>query len=116
VAFFLAMDTVEKLNQFQRFDDQTRLFPRLADHRVEQPLAQFEQAAGQRPVAFERLGSTPHQKHPALVHNHRAHAHQRRKRKLSLHTPPRSRNFYHRASALPGRNDPPTLHAPSPSA
>jgi hypothetical protein len=36
-------------------------------------------------MALERLGAAAHQQNPALVHNHRAHANQRRHRKLSLH-------------------------------
>jgi hypothetical protein len=46
---------------------------------------QLQQAAGQRPMAFERLSSAPYQQNPALLDHYRANRHQRRRGKLSLH-------------------------------
>ena len=72
------MDAVQQFNQFRRLDDQPGFLPHLADHTVRERLAQFKQAAGQRPLAPQRLGSAPHQQNPALIHHHCAHACQRR--------------------------------------
>jgi Cu+-exporting ATPase len=55
-------------------------------------------------MAFHWLGSAPDQQYAALVHHHRAHAHQRRRWKLSAHDPPITVPFYDKALAGLSRN------------
>ena len=79
------MDTVEQLHQFQHFNFEARFFADFTGNALDQRLAYFKHASGQGPVAFHGLAAAPDEQYPSILHNYRAHAHQRRLRKLSLH-------------------------------
>ena len=80
----VAMNAVEEFDEFHRLDDQPGLFASLHVPLPRVAFPQFDQTAGNGPLAFQRLASAPDQQHAALVDNHTADANQRRQRKFSL--------------------------------
>jgi hypothetical protein len=85
-AVALAVDTIEQLNQFDRFDGQAGLFAYLADETGGERFADFEQASGDRPLALEGLAAATHQQNTAPVDDNCAYAEQGCHRKLTLHS------------------------------
>ena len=64
-ALALAMNAVQQLDQFDRLNRSARSLPSpRAPPRPASDFAHFKHAAGQRPLALQRLGSAPHQQHP----------------------------------------------------
>ncbi len=114
-ALALAMNPVENLNQFNRLHLQPGFFPHFARNPGGQRLAHFEHAARQRPMALERLAPAPHQQHPALLDDHRAHAHERRLRKLALQLSFHSANLSRNLCGSLSQRAKPSLHRTSPA-
>ena len=83
-AVALAVNAVEKLDQFDRLDVEAGFFADLANDACDERLTNLEQAAGERLVAFEGLGAASNQEHAATLHDDRAHADERRLRKLAF--------------------------------
>jgi copper chaperone len=79
---------IEELDELKRFDAQAGLFEQLADHACFERLADLKQAAGKRPVPFERLAPAAHQQDALIVDDNAADSDQRTLRKLSLHRAP----------------------------
>jgi hypothetical protein len=73
-AAVLTVDAVEEFDQFDGFDEEAGLFPDLADNAGGEGLAEFKQAAGEGPVAFQGLGSAADEQDAAAVDDHRANA------------------------------------------
>src|SRR5580693_309793 len=80
----LAVNAVEKLNEFDDFDIKPGFLLYFARNSVEQRLTHLEHSAGECPMALERFPATADEQHAALVNDDRAHADQRSLGKLSL--------------------------------
>jgi hypothetical protein len=94
-AAFDAVNAVKQLDQFKGFDDEAGLFAHLANDAGGERLADFKQAAGQRPLALERLVAAADEQDAACVYDYGTDADKRRFWILSLHGPP--------LAAMPGR-------------
>jgi len=81
----LTMDAVEKLDKFERLDEEAGFFAHLAGDAFDEGFTDFKHAAGQRPMAFERFTAAAHEEHAAFVDDNRAHADEWGLRKLALY-------------------------------
>jgi hypothetical protein len=72
VAFMV--DAIEKLNKFDRLDGQAGLFAYLAGDAGGKGFADFEQASGKGPAAFEGLAAATDQQDTACIDDDRAYA------------------------------------------
>ena len=84
----VTVNALKQFHQLHRLHQQARLFMNLTRQPARKGLTQFKSTAGQRPLALQRLRAAAHQQHPAGIHNHRAHRHNRRCWKLSPHLVP----------------------------
>jgi hypothetical protein len=73
-AVALAVNAVEKLDQFDGLNVEAGFLADLANDACDERLADFEQTAGERPVAFEGLSASANQKHARILYDNRAHA------------------------------------------
>src|SRR5579862_3023408 len=83
-AAIFAVNSVEKLNEFDDFDIKPGFLADFADDPVDERLSDLEDAAGKSPMAFERFSAAADEQDAALLNDDRADAKQWRRGKLSL--------------------------------
>src|SRR5665213_1372322 len=84
-AVSIAINSIQQLNQLDWSNNQPRLLTHFADHGLGEQLANFDEASGQRPSAFCRLGSPLHEQNAAIGDDDSADANERSSGKLTLH-------------------------------